>query len=537
MYLNTHHSLLKPIHSLLTKPFDFYAQSSIQNLKNNMEYFYRDLEILAIIYDEEKDRLKLKLREICYKSELNYKCQLSLEKSNINYKNLLDLHSIQVQIERLYDLLKLRTEGDSILDLEDQEYMSVLNFLRFNELLALCIAGKAKVRIFNKKIIFSPADSSAKRELYVTWFARYIENLSNISTIQLLKSLNGEVNNIFLDFIFDKAFSIKFTEISKEGQELKCVRMLVTSIKLIFLIIHYLESNKTNYIGIDDLVNKFNLEKEDIVFLIRLQKKQLVSEQFLLEKSGSLSVHILTFIKSVRVFFNKLAEEFNESSKREYLLGGKVFEINSIKNRLLNSDYKKRYTIFGGINRGDIKTKNELDIEYIIYDKEEEWYYFIQSKYSVFGERSYFEGELKQIQSDIGKGLKQLRSAKELFEKGELFSYLNKIGIEKATVDNCSFILLHNIPQLDFQITIDKIALYDWSTFRNLLKNGECTNNGEVYNLDNNIILNEPQKVIDILLSKHKIYSQIKVNIDINHKIVNKFTLGDKKIIVAGLGL
>lgn len=284
MYLNTHHSLLKPIHSLLTKPFDFYAQSSIQNLKNNMEYFYRDLEILAIIYDEEKDRHKLKLREICYKSELNYKCQLSLEKSNINYKNLLDLHSIQVQIERLYDLLKLRTEGDSILDLEDQEYMSVLNFLRFNELLALCIAGKAKVRIFNKKIIFSPADSSAKRELYVTWFARYIENLSNISTIQLLKSLNGEVNNIFLDFIFDKSFSIKFTEISKEGQELKCVRMLVTSIKLIFLIIHYLESNKTNYIGIDDLVNKFNLEKEDIVFLIRLQKKQLVSEQFLLEK-------------------------------------------------------------------------------------------------------------------------------------------------------------------------------------------------------------------------------------------------------------
>lgn len=205
MYLNTNRNLLKPIHSLLTKPFDFSAQHSMQKLKNNMEYFYDDLEILARIYDTEKDKIRPKLSEICHKSESCYKCRLSEYISDIcNNHDLLDAHSVQVQIERLYDHFKLKSEGNYIVDLNDYEYMSVLNFLRMNELLALCIAGKVKVRIFNKKIIFSPSDSSSRKELYATWFSRFIESSSNLSTlnnfIRFSTCLEGRVNDEFIDF-------------------------------------------------------------------------------------------------------------------------------------------------------------------------------------------------------------------------------------------------------------------------------------------------------------------------------------------------
>ncbi|WP_440205654.1 hypothetical protein [Actinobacillus pleuropneumoniae] len=543
MYLNTSYNLLTPIYSLLTKPFDFFALKSLKILKNNMKYYYSDLEIVANIYDEEKDRLKAKLGNFCYKSESHYKCQLLLDNTLVeSSKNLLDLHSIQVQMERLYDYFGLKREGGSVLDLNDLEYISVLNFLRINELLSLCIAGKIKVRVFNKKIIFSPADSFSKKEFYATWFSRYIEASSNLSTIkhilELSTLLKGKVNDDVLDFIFDKVFSIKFSEIPIAGRNLGCVRLLVLSIEIIFSIQYYLIANKTSYISIDELLDKFNLKKEDVVLLLELQKKQLVSEQFLFGKESELRINVTTFIKCIRTFFHKLSEEFKEVDKREYLLGGIFFEENSIKNRMSSLDYQHRYAVFNGINRGDIKIKNELDIEYIIYDKEEKRYYFIQSKYSIFGERSYFEGEVKQIQSDISKGLKQLRSARDLFEQGRLDLHLNKVGIENATLDNSSFILLHNIPQLDFQITKDKIALYDWNTFRNLLKNGECIIEDDgVYSLDKNIMLGNPQVVINKLLSEHKIYSLLKSRIDMNHKIVNRFTFYDKEIIVVGLGL
>lgn len=301
----------------------------------------------------------------------------------------------------------------------------------------------------------------------------------------------------------------------------------------------YFKNNNVNYIELDKLVNKLNITSDDVKLIISLQKNQLISEQFILERNNRLYVDFIIFIKCIRKFFYVLAKEFGEEPIRDSLIGGKFFEEYSIKN-VISSDskYQEHYIMFDGINRGDVKVENELDVEYILYDKKRDFYYFIQTKYSIFGERSYFDGEVKQIKKDILKGLKQLRSAKRLFEGGKLISILKKIGIEQATLNNSGFILLHNIPQLDYKETNDKIALYDWGSFKKLLNNGECVvNNDSVYRLDKNIVLNEPYKVIETLLSDHKVYSSIKENIEINHKIINRFSISDKELILVGLGL
>lgn len=547
MYLNTHRSLLSPIYSLLVDPFNFTAHESIEKLKDKIAFFDKDLLVFAAFYDEERKKLKLKLSNICYKSESHYKCHLDedvcFQDINILPSDILNVYSIKVQNERLYDYLKLKKEGDFSLDLNDHEYMEVLNFFRMNELLSLCISGNVKVRMFNKKMVFSPMGSQAKKEFYSTWFARYIETSSNLSFIksilEILKLSKGRIGEEILYYVFERVFSLKPAELPKEALELACVKTVLNCLRIILFSMYYFENNNVNNIDVDELSKELNISSNDIKTILSLQRSQLVSEQFISERNNRLYVNFIMFIKCIRSFFDVLAKDFGEDSIRDSLIGGKCFEEYSIKKLIsCDSKYQERYIIFDGINRGDVKIENELDVEYILYDKKVGFYYFIQTKYSIFGERSFFDGEVKQIQKDILKGLKQLRSAKSLFKDGKLMSVLKNIGIEQATLHNSCFVLLHNIPQLDYKETNDKIALYDWGSFKNLLNNGECVvNNDSVYRLDKNIVLNEPYKVIETLLSDHKVYSSIKENIEINHKIINRFSISDKELILVGLGL
>lgn len=242
MYLNTHRSLLSPIYSLLVDPFNFTAHESIEKLKDKIAFFDKDLLVFASFYDEARKKLQLKLSNICYKSELHYKCHVDnnfyIQDINICNGNLLNLHSIQVQQERLYDYLKLKREGEMSLDLDDYEYMEVLNFFRMNELLSLCISGNVKVRIFNKKMIFSPMSNQAKKEFYSTWFARYMETSSNVSFFnsisELLNLSQGRICEKILYYVFEKVFSLKITEFPQEAFNLTCLKMVLNCIRIIF---------------------------------------------------------------------------------------------------------------------------------------------------------------------------------------------------------------------------------------------------------------------------------------------------------------
>lgn len=208
------------------------------------------------------------------------------------------------------------------------------------------------------------------------------------------------------------------------------------------------------------------------------------------------------------------------------------------------SEYAERYKFLEPIYQHDIKHANKnqkYDVEYIIYDKNLEYYYFIQVKYSILGERSYFNGVVTNIQRGILEGVEQLRGVKEQLEMGNLDEMFEKRGISNITSDNSAFILVHNIPQLDFQKTNDGIALYDWNTFRNLLKNAESIIqiNGklETVRLSGDILLKDPYEVVFQLLREHEVYKEFKEKLDEQRTQISSFSLNNYEIVIQGLGI
>lgn len=254
---------------------------------------------------------------------------------------------------------------------------------------------------------------------------------------------------------------------------------------------------------------------------------------------------MITFFYGIRSFFSFLEEKYGEKSKRDKLIGGDFFENVQIRKRMTQekSEYVNRFIFHDPIYKhdiSDVEKNKKYDVEYIIQDKALNHYYFIQAKFSILGERGYFNGLLKSLNSDISLGIEQLRGVKEYLEQGKLYDLLSKRGLSNVTSENSSFILIHNIPQLDFQKSNDGIALYDWNTFRNLLKDGECTiniNPLKTIKLSNHLLLKDPYDVVDKLLKEHECYQKIKIALDDQINRETSFYLGEKEIIIKGLGI
>lgn len=569
MFFDTPPSLLRPIHSLLKSPFEFAAGASIATKLRKHLYGrndFEDLLALGCLFDEANEALKssmvslrLKLQDelslhVSVDADLGSVCQsdfagVAPQDILMDGARYLAHVSVQCQLERLYDHFKLKQSGQ-LNPLSSCDCVDAIRFLMLSEALALAMAGVATVRHRQGQFELSVRSASARDALRRTWFARMADQSSHGATIVLAKQLAHDgaehVRDVeaLTERILDQDLSIPWRRMSAEGLILMSVKQIHAAAEVVALLT-VLGLRKESLTMSGPELRKYGLDFSTLSGLVRRQDDILVTDRFLMRRGNTLTLRIESASKGLRTLFRQLEKEFFECEELRKHAGGIFFEQITIKQRIEHGDdYRDRYEIVEGFRRENVLggAPNECDIEFIIRDIEQDHHYFIQAKHALLGETAFLQAVIEAIQDDIGHGLHQLCEAKRLLDNGLLFDTLRARGIEGANSANSTFVLLHNIAQFDYQYSMAGVSLYDWATFRNLLKDAECWyghSDGlcQLVRLPTPLIATHPMAVIQRLLTEHPVYKRTFSDPWAQERSTMSYEVNGKTILVRGLGI
>lgn len=570
MFFRTDTKLLAPIHSLLKKPFDFSAGKSIHGpLRQHLMHRddYKSLIALGNFYDRARLSAQRALPGITpllesslspviqADTDLTALCRMEFDGSapppvfNISASQYLSHVSVQCQLERLYDMCDLKQTGSENA-IRDPSVAAALRVLMLNEALALCLSGIAKVNYRADRFDIAVFDDAAHDALRATWFARTLDRNSHMSTLAIIKMIAdaGAVTATdlapLIERILDRDLSIAWQRLTPEGLALTSIQHLHDAVALVAVVAAAAVRGKSLRMTHVDL-SRHGLKLDAVANLLRRQALALATDRFVTCDGDVLDIRIDAVSKGLRTYYRALEEEFGERDLLRLHAGGIFFEKTYIRQRIDDGeDYRPHFRTYDGFDRHKVLggVTNEADVEFIIHDTRQRHYYFVQIKHALLGEKAFFEAVVATVQKDFGKGLNQLREAKRLLESGLLTKTLAARGIEDATPANSSFVLLHNIAQFDFQSTDDGISLYDWATFRNLLKDAECqvgSTSGEhrLIRLPTPLRIDHPMTVIRRLLDEHPAYRPMSNGDWMAERATCEYTIEEKTIRVKGLGI
>ena len=569
MFFQTEQKLLRPIHSLLKSPFSFYAKESISKSLYHQLHDredYADLLALGELYDaarESTHQSLIRIRPLLesslsavipFGSDVGSVCRVkvapaSSQRRALNSPEFLSVVSVQCQLERLYDLLDLRQMGSGPA-WHDSIVAEAIRTLMLGEVLALCLAGTAKVKATESSFHIERMGDSARDLLRATWFARCLDQSSHTGTLTHIKWLasNGASHahelGLLIERIFDQDLAIPWERLTERGKSLQSTQQLFHAVSTVAVILVATARNEPVKMSRDHL-NRRGLNFGEVSLILQRQQKALVTDRYLSRQGDMLCVRVEAVSKGLRSYYRMLQDEFNERDLLREHVGGFFFEETHIRQRIEHGDdYTPRYRILDGFDRHQVldKVENESDVEFIIHDTQLVQFYFVQVKHSLMGEQAFFSAMVQAAQKDIGKGIHQLREAKRLLTTSKLATTLAARGASDATASNSHFVLLHNIAQFDFQYTTDGISLYDWATFRNLLKDAEC-NVGSTdtppsqVRLQTPLVINHPMSVINRLLTEHAGYKWMNPGVWAAEMVTTEYAMLGKKIRIQGLGI
>ena len=571
MFLDTPRNLRSVIHSLLLDPFAFEAENSFRQFDNGAFLDSRgDSEPFmqfCIMYDDLRSNLAAKLPVLFLELPNKYDfkigdlkttknvIQYSLEKSSIiqDYKfdviQYLESNVVSRQLDRLYDLLNVKTSGSEC-PLSNNLVSEIIKFFVLNELLSLMVAGKLIVKKQGKSFVVSAKDSKQKAIIRRFLFAKSMASESSQADLfyfKMLSESSTELNKRTVDLlgelILNKELFINKSLLDAKSKSLRSTQYIINCVNLIaVLIIVKINNNslKVNRKVIEELGISYDFVREIII----KQKQSLVTEQFIYEKDGIVELHIESWSSNLPGHLKKIVEEFGEGELVKQYLGGMFFEVNYIKEVLqTNSEYTERFVVKSGFDRNQVKVgvKNKADIDLVVFDKKLNHYYFLQVKYALEGNTPYFNGAVKRLQSDLSKGIEQLSEAKRLHESALLEEVMRSKGFNYTSNSSSSFILIHNLPDYDYQSTDYGVAMYDWNSFRNLILDFRIfvstdKSSGEVRG-DYFAPLHDPDSVIRNFFTHHSVFKGKDKQVFLVESSTMKMQLEENIVEVHGIGL
>lgn len=569
MFLDTPPELLRPIHSLLKAPFDFDAHGSLtgpllEHLRDRGDF--DALLELAQLYDRQatlvrgslamlRPRLESEFAlNVPVEADLSGVCRVRFssaepEMLGIRAGQYLRHVTVQCQLERLYDQLGLERDGDGdVLSLPDVR--AAVQLMMLGEAFALCVAGVGEVKRGPRSFRIVPAGQGVRDLLRATWFARIADQGSHTATIVLANRLSKAGASTVRDVselterILDQDLSISWRLLGEQGRSLNAVQCAYDAAALIALLTVLALREEPLKMNGPEMARR-GLDFGEVSALLRRQANTLVTDRFVVRRHGELFLRMEASSKGLRQYLGALVAEFGEQDQFRKHAGSWFFEKVRIRERIEQfPDYQDRYRILNGFTRDEVvgRPPNKCDVEFIIWDTTQSHYYFVQAKHGLLGEKAFFDAMVKAVQKDIGKGLLQLREAKRLLVDGLLEATLQARGLNGVNPSNSSFVMLHNIAQFDYQYTSDGIALYDWSGFRNLLKDGESTLAGPhsepvTFRLPSPLVVDQPIRVIQRLLNEHPGYRSIAVDPWSNERANTTYELLGEEIRVEAFGI
>jgi len=574
MFIQTEKASLMALHSLLSKPFEFNAVDSLVKgpfckgrLKNRPDM--DALSSLCALYDSSKMKLVPYLNTVRTELETIYSVRLTMEGRfreickvsfsgepphipyDIDPSDYLIHDHGQKQLERIYDFFGIRQMGDS-LPCSNPVLLRIVRFLLLNDALVFAFSGLAKVdqpEPSNFRIsVFDDAALDSMRRL---WFSRSISlesSTADMAKLKVVASQNGkggqQLWEMFLDNMLDKYFSIAWSRLTYTGRNLRTVKHLRGLVNVIATILTRQQNDQKVFMSRSSLI-ECGLDYSFVSSILERLERSLVTDVFLWRDGDKLICNPNATATVMRKYASDLATELGEVDALHSHVGGDFFEKKTIVERLrADPEFNVRYQVYDSFDRGQVldDTVNKADVDLVLHDQQLEHYYFIQVKYTLPGQVAGFASEIKQLQNDIAYGLNQIREAKRLLENGLLMKTLAHRGIHNAHSGNCSYVLLHNIGTYDYQMTEDGIVLYEWASFRNLLRDCKVTfglSDGpqHVAKLPSPILLSNPQNVINSLFREHPVFQGQQKNIWAMERAVTSFTVDDTQVEVSGLGI
>lgn len=355
----------------------------------------------------------------------------------------------------------------------------------YSELCLLVDSDVLEVKFHGNSIHLIPV-TGFEKVMRQYWFSEAIEGMSTQSDNQNIKDLlvmatkqrrlSSKIINTAVDFILDKVFSIHVMYL---GQELKSNESYLLLRKLIAFSI-FIERNFL--LGVTETTSseicvQAGLDKNFLAIIDNVITNPACESNSFVVKAGDAYRHgtlgfkygLKTLAGDIFHYREKNLGEINFGG----VLGGK-FEILYLSEYVKRCSYRS-YKVYPGLKSK--KGKDNVlgyDVDFIFYDIERNFYYFVQVKYSVHKLPKYFSEQYRFFNDAnfIGKGSRQIRIFKDhCFSDVVIQKKLKNLGLGGASNDNSAFLVVHNIPYLNFYEN-DGVVFYEWNTFRSILNGG-----------------------------------------------------------------
>jgi len=350
--------------------------------------------------------------------------------------------------------------------------------------------------------------------------ADYLNLHHIIQNIKLQKfKKNNDLLKAITNYLVDKTVSINIRYLeepfSPALQQLFERAQLLTY--LICLLINSYSQKDTMY-SESILINnseilKAGFTQDEIDCLIADIGKRTGFYNTILEKTESKDLLKLKRF-SIKYSFNVHAKSLLDKFLRTQQ---KWFEKNYLVPYLKNELDSERFIIGKGFQRSN-KYANEFsnyDVDVVIYDKKTELFYFCQVKHRLDFLMTNFRNELDTFSNEkIQDGIAQLTGLKQIINqeliKQQIITAFQNTSLTTSYIrtndfsKNSRFLFIHNMEDFNF-CSSQGITLYEWNTFRNLLKGYMSSTRTQ----DNNIEFSEQNKELVVDFSDLKAVKEV----------------------------
>ncbi|WP_374972611.1 hypothetical protein [Spongiibacter marinus] len=485
----------RSIEDLKAIPTNFLNQNFIENILERFTSFFR----IGLLLDESCD-------------PEGFDENLAAMYLRVNLLTKLEYHCNR--IAESFDLAE-----DYFYSIASNEKLWISFFL--SEVYLLLRKNILSLSFKGNEIIFK---SSKKFESRVKgyWISEVLESSSNISDMKAYHDISAflgknsaipkEIAEASIDYVLDKVFSINSKYVTR-GIGVNKKYLFLREVIFFSLVLECCSLLGKNSKDRRFFIESSNITNESLLFID--QQLSAASDARIGSKGGfvykaSDSIYkrgSLGFKYGLRKFAGILLGVKQKQLKGRDFKGelGDFFEVDYVLNYLKELDYFG-FTPFGGFKSGNKAEIKGYDVDIVLHDSKNDIFYFIQVKYRFSALPTYLSEQFQLFNEEsFKKGyLKQLLTLKENFNHQSIRGQLFSRGLGGAKAENSHFILLHNLPFLNFY-EHKGVHFYEWNLLRNILQDGKIhwrkdDEFGEVSTSDE-LQLHKPDKIIDSYLS------------------------------------
>ncbi|MGF6209133.1 hypothetical protein [Pseudomonas frederiksbergensis] len=410
-------------------------------------------------------------------------------------------------------------------ELDESYNYSILSYQKLwlayymSEIYFFLTQGLMQAKFHRGELLIEPT-SALQKSLRSRWLAEVSEFHSVTTDLHFLHEIGSSLargntlaldeKEMLTDYVLDKCLSIHVSYLSHKLRNNSRYQYL----RDIVFVATYLEmralhgERKTHYAAFSSYINPASLSLMNSTLTTAHLPKADSAQSFIEVRENYYIRGALNFKYGLKKLTGALLGNEKDPKNPHDVKGliGKNFEREHMFDYVKNIQ-GTRFKVHPGLEPGNNAKIKGYDIDLVIEDTTYDTYYFIQAKYRLSDQPTFLSEQYEVMQrNDFHKGYAtQLLILKNNIDDESIRKKLDGRGLSEARKNNSHFILLHNLPFLNFHES-HGVFFYEWNLFRNLLKNGKVAiSNPDNFNEEHMLTdeqLCEPERIVDAYFGK-----------------------------------